>query len=116
VLIDRDGELDLFDGDDLLLLARGTVTLIFFVEKLAVVLNLADRRDGIRGDLYKIQRTLTGHLEGFKGGHNAKLFAIFIDDADFTGADTFIGADKRLRRTFINWGNKSPPQRVLSLV
>jgi len=115
VLIDGNGELDLFDGDDLLLLARGAVALVLLIQELAVVLDLADGRNGIGGDLYQVQRAFAGHLEGLKRGHDAELFAIFVDDADLAGADTFIGADKRLCGTFINWGNKSPPQRVFSL-
>ncbi|MCU1248724.1 MAG: hypothetical protein JWQ49_1753 [Edaphobacter sp.] len=115
VLIDGDREFDLFDGDDLLLLARGAVALVLLVQELAVVLDLADGGNGVRGDLYEVQGAFAGHLEGLKWGHDAKLFAIFVDDADFTGADTFVSADKRLRGTFINWGNKSPPQRVFSL-
>ena len=47
VFVDCDGELDLFDDDNLLFLARGALTLVFFVEVFAVVLDLADGRDGI---------------------------------------------------------------------
>src|SRR5258705_4624305 len=75
MLIDGDRELDLFDGDDLLLLARGAVALVLLVEELAVVLDLADGGNGIGGDLYEVQRTFAGHLEGLKGSHDAKLFA-----------------------------------------
>ena len=89
--------------------------LSFSYRILAVVLDLADGRNGVGGDLYQVQRTLAGHLEGLKGRHDAKLFAVFVDHADLAGADTFIGADKRLGGTFINWWNKSPPQRVFSL-
>ena len=94
MLIHRDGELDLFDGDDLLFLARGALALVLLIQELAIVLNLADRRHGVGGDLYQIERSLTGHLQGLEWWHDAKLFAIFVDDADFAGADTFVSADK----------------------
>ena len=42
------GELDLFDDDDLLLFARGALGLFLLVKEAAVVLNAADRRNGIR--------------------------------------------------------------------
>lgn len=115
VLVDGDGELDLFDGDDLLLLASGAVAFVLLVEELTVVLDLADGRNGVGGDFYEIERALAGHLEGFKGGHDAELFAVLVDDADFACADTFVGADERLCGTFINRWNKSPPQRALRL-
>jgi hypothetical protein len=114
VLVDGHGELDLFDDDDLLFLAGGAIALVFLVEELSVVLNLADRGNGVGGDLYQVERALAGHLEGVEGSHDAELFAIFVDDANLAGADAFVGADKRLGGTFINRWNKSPPQRIFS--
>lgn len=111
MFVDGDGELDLFDRDDFLLLAGCPFAFVLFVEEFAVVLNLADWRNGVGGDLYEVEGTFACHLEGIKRRHDAKLFAVFIDNADFSGADTFVGADKRLRGAFINWWNKSPPQR-----
>jgi len=116
VLIYRYRELYLFDDDDLLLLTRGAVALVLFVKELPVVLNLADRRNGVGGDLYQIERALAGHLESVKGCHDAELFAIFVDDANLAGADAFVGADKRLGGTFINRWNKSPPQQISHLL
>ena len=52
VLVDVDRELDFLDDDDLLLLTRSAVRLIFFVEILAVVLDFADGRDGF-GSMFK---------------------------------------------------------------
>jgi hypothetical protein len=115
VLINGDRELDLFDSDDLLLFAGGAVALVLLIEELAVVLDLADGRNGVRGDLYKVESAFAGHLEGFKGSHDAELFAVLVDDADFACADTFVGADERLCGTFIDRWNKSPPQRALRL-
>ena len=94
MLIHRDRELDLFDDDDLLFLAGRAVALILFVKELAVILDLTDRRNSVRRDLYEIERSLAGHLEGVKRSHDAELFAVFVDDANLAGADAFIGADK----------------------
>ena len=115
VLIDGDRELDLFNSDNLLLLASGAVAFVLLVEELAIILNLADGRNGVGRDFYEVERTLAGHFEGLEGGHNAELFAVLVDDADFAGADTFVSADERLCGTFINRWNKSPPQRALRL-
>jgi len=112
VLVDGHGEFDLFDDDDLLFLAGSAIALVLLIEELSVVLNLADRRNGVGGDLYQVERSLASHLEGIKGSHDAELFAIFVDDANLAGADAFVGADKRLGGTFINRWNKSPPQRI----
>ena len=114
VLINRHRELDLFDDDDLLFLACGAVALVLLVKELAIVLDLADGGHGVGGDLYQVERAFPGHLEGVKRGHDAELFAIFVDDANLAGADAFVSADKRLGGTFINRWNKSPPQQVFS--
>ncbi len=113
VLIHGDGELPLFDNDDLLFFACGAVALILFVQKLAVVLDLADRRNGIRRDLDQIQRPLTGHLQRLKRCHDPQLFAVFVDNADLPRTDSFVGADKGLCGTLINRWNRSPPQRAV---
>ena len=115
VLVDGNRELDFLDNDDLLLLARGAVRLIFFVQIFAVILNLADRRDGVGGDFYQVKRALPSHFEGFEGSHDAELLAILVDDADFTGADALIGADKGFCGTLINRWNRVPPQRTRGL-
>jgi hypothetical protein len=116
VLVDRNRELYLFDDDDLLLLTGSAVALVLLVKELPVVLNLADRGNSVRGDLYQVERALAGHLESVKRSHDAELFAIFVDDANLAGADAFVSADKRLGGTFINRWNKSPPQQVCRLL
>jgi hypothetical protein len=107
VLVYGDGELDLFDGDDLLLLAGGAVALVFLVKELAVVLDFADGWNSVGGDLYEIEGALTCHLKGFERRHNAKLLAVLVDDTDFACADAFVSADERLGGTFIDWWNRS---------
>ena len=112
MLVDRDGELDFLDDDDLLLLARGAVALVLLVEELAVVLDFADGRDGVGRDLDEVEGALAGHLEGFERGHDAELLAVLVNDADFAGADAFVGADEGLCGTFIDRWNSRPPQRA----
>ena len=113
VLVNGDRELDFLDDDDLLLLACGAVTLVFLVEVLAVVLDLADGGDGVRRDLDEIERPFASHLQGFKGSHDAKLFAVFIDHADFACTDTFVSADKGFSGAFVERWDRMPPRRVL---
>jgi len=41
------------------------------------------------------------------------LFAVFVDDADFAGANSIVDADKGLGRTFIECDG-APPGELLS--
>ncbi len=102
VLIHGHGEFHFFDHDHFLLLAGRAIALVLLVEKLAVILNAADRR--LRGgrDLNQIQATLAGYFECFKGRQNSELFTVFVDDADFPRANSVVNADKRLGRTLID--------------
>jgi hypothetical protein len=102
MLIDSHGEFHFLDHDDFLLLTCRAIALVLLVEKLAVVLNAADRR--LRGgrDFDQIQATLAGYFESFKGRENSELFTVFVDDADFTRANSVVNADKRLGRTLID--------------
>ena len=102
VLVHCDGELDFLDDDDLLLFARRPLALVFFVEEFAVILNAANRWDGVGRNLHQIQTALAGDLEGFKRWKNAELFAIFVNYANFTRAYPIVDADKLFRRTFID--------------
>ena len=101
MLVDGDGELDFLNGDDLLLLAGGAVALVLLVEKLSVILDLANGRDSIGRDFDEVERALARNLQGIKWGHNAKLFTVFVDDADFASANAVIGADEGLLRAFV---------------
>lgn len=112
VFINRNGELHLFDGDDLLLFPGGAFTLILLVEIFAVVLDLADGRNGIRGYLDQVERALSCQFQRFEGGHDAELFAVFIDNPDFTGTDTFVCTNEGLGGAFIDRWNNSPPQQA----
>lgn len=101
VFVDGDGELDFLDGDDFLLFARGALALFFFVEVAAVVLDTADRGDGIGRDFDQVEAALAGDLQGFVGREDSQLYAVFVDDADFARANPLVDPDEGLGRTFI---------------
>jgi hypothetical protein len=107
MLIDSHGKLNFLDRDHFLLLARRAVALVLLVEEFAVILNAADGRLSGGRNFDQIQATLAGYLQSFKGGQNAELFAVFVNDADFTRANSVVNADKRLGRTLIDG---SPPE------
>ena len=101
VIIDGHRKLDFLHGDDLLLFARGALGLFLLVEITAVVLDAADGRGGVGRDFDQVESPLTGDAERFKRRQDAELFAIFVDHADFAGANAIVNADKRLGRAFI---------------
>src|SRR6266702_2622413 len=112
VFVDGDRELYFLYDDHFLLLARGALALVFLIQELAVILNAADRRNCIWRDLDQIERALACHLQCIEGRHDSKLLAILVDDANFTGTNSFVGADKRLCGTFINRRDSELPQRA----
>ena len=120
VLVDGDGELDFLDDDDLLLLARGAFALFLLVEEAAVVLDAADGRNGVGRDFDQVETALAGDLQRFKGRQDAELFAVFVDHADFAGANAIVDADKGLGRTFIERWNRAvsgaPVRRLIFLL
>ena len=101
MFIDVDAELHFLDGDDLLVLLGRALLLLFLVEKLAIVLNAANRRVGGSGNLYQVKATFTGDFERFKRLHDAELGTVLVDNADFAGANALISADKTLVDTFL---------------
>src|SRR3984957_15625442 len=102
MLVNGHGKLHFLDHDDFLLLARRAVALVLFVKELAVILNAAYRRLGGRRNFHQVQPSLAGNLQSFEGRQDSELFTVFVDDADFTRANSVIGADKRLGRTLID--------------
>ena len=94
MLVYRNGEFHFFHDDDFLLFAGRPLALFLLVEEASVVLDAADRRDGVGRDFYEVQTTLACNLQRFKRGENAQLFAVFIDDANFAGANPVVNADK----------------------
>jgi hypothetical protein len=94
VLVDGDRELHFLDDDDLLLLARRAIALVFLIEKLAVILNAANWRNGGGRNLNQVEAAFTRNLERLKGLHDAELLALIIDHANFARADAIVGANE----------------------
>ena len=61
----------------------------------------ADRRIGRWRDLHQVKSSFAGDFERLKRLHDAELSSIFVDYADFAGANALIGADKTLVDTFL---------------
>ena len=51
--------------------------------------------------LYQIQVLFAGHLERFKGRHNAELIAFIVNHANFARANALICADKTFVDTIL---------------
>jgi len=102
MLIHGHGEFHFLDHDDFLLLARRAIALVLLVEELAVILNAADGWLGGGRNFYQVEATLAGYFKSFEGRQNSELFTVFVDDADFTRANSVVDADKRLGRTLID--------------
>jgi len=113
MLVDCYRKLDFFDDNDLLALPRGTFALILLVEKAAVILNSADWWHRSRRDFNEVEASLARDFERFKGLEDSKLFAIFVDDADFARANPIIDADEGLSSTFIECDG-TPPKACLA--
>ncbi len=102
MLIHSHGEFHFLDHDDFLLLARGSIALVLLVKELAVILYAADGWLGGGRNFYQVEATLAGYFKSFEGRQNSELFTVFVDDADFTRANSVVNANKRLGRTLID--------------
>ncbi len=111
MLIDRNRELDFLDGNDFLAFASSSLALFLLVQKAAVVLDTTDGRNGARRDFNEVEAALASDLQRLKGCKNAKLFAVFVDNADFARANPVVDADKGLSRTFIECDGTPPSRR-----
>ena len=85
-------ELDLFDLNDLLLLAGFGFALLRLVFELAEIHDLADGWIGIWRNLNQIKTRFLGHVHGTGRGDYADVFAVGTNQADFRGADVVIDA------------------------
>jgi hypothetical protein len=111
VLVHSDRELDFLDGDDLLLLAGGSLALFLLVEVAAVVLDAANGGDGVGTDFNQVKTAFAGDLQCLKGRQDPKLFAVLVDDADLARANAIVNANKRLGSSFVE-SDGTPPERV----
>lgn len=111
VLVDGYRELDFLDGDDFLALAGGALALFLFVEKTAIILNPANGRNGIGRHFNQVKAAFAGYAESLKRLKDAKLFAVLVDDADFTRANSVVDANEGLCRSFIECDGTPPKAR-----
>jgi hypothetical protein len=51
---------------------------------------------------HQIETALAGNFERFKRGEDAELLTLFVDHANFTGADSIVDTDELLRGTLID--------------
>ena len=112
------GELDLLDRNHLLLLFRGPFALFLLVEEAAVILDAADWRNRIGGNLHQVETPFTGEFQRFKRRQNPQLLAVFVDYADFARAYLLVDANKGLCRTFVECDGAPPkvvPARLRNL-
>ncbi len=93
-------ELDLFDLDDLLLLAGLGFALLLFVFELAEVHDLAHGRRRVGRDFHQVQTGFIRQIHGFTRVYNTQVFAFGTDESDFWRPDTVVytGAGVALRR------------------
>ncbi|MET3661780.1 hypothetical protein ABID44_002108 [Aquamicrobium ahrensii] len=92
MVVDVRAHLDLFDLDDLLVLAGFRRLLLGGVFQLAQVEDLGDRRIGVGGNLNEVQPGLFGEQEGFAGGNFAAVVAVGIDKLDAGDLDVPVSA------------------------
>src|SRR5208282_479328 len=82
-------------------LLGGALALVLLVKEAPVVLDAANRGNRVGRYLHQVQASLAGNLQSLEGRKNAHLFAVFVNDADFTRANSIVDADKGLCRTFV---------------
>ena len=85
-------EFNLFDLDDLLLFPRFGFAFLRFVFEFAEIHDLAHGRVGVGRNFDQIKPSLFGHFHGAFGCHNAGIFAVGTDQADFIRTDIFVNA------------------------
>jgi hypothetical protein len=115
VLVHGNGELDLFDRDDLLLFLGGAFALFLLVEEAAVILDAANRGNRVGRNFDQIETAFAGDLQCLKGGQDAQLLAVFVDDANLARANPVVDADKGLCRTFVECDGAPPEVAAVRL-
>jgi len=92
VVVDVRAHLDLFDLDDLLLLARLVRPLLRLVLELADVEDLADRRIGIGRDLDEVEADRVGARLRVADRDDPDILPILIDETDLSDVDFAVDA------------------------
>jgi hypothetical protein len=98
VRINGGGELDFFDAVGVLVFFGFLLSFGEFVSVFAVIDQAADRGDGVRSDLDKVNLVGPGKVDGFAESQNAKLLAFNTDHSDFTGTDFPVDPNERAGR------------------
>ena len=112
VLIHVDAELYFLQDDLFLVLFRRPFLFFLLVEELAVIHNAAHRRIRSGRDLYQIKILLTGLSRRIHWVHNAQLFTLWANHADFPRPDALI----HLNKPFIYAILLNPPGKLTLLV
>ena len=89
VVIDGGAHLDLFDLDDLLVLASLVGLLLGLIFEAAEIKDLADRRLGIRRDLDEVEACFLGSSQRILNRGDANILAVFTDQLNFTDTTNF---------------------------
>ena len=90
VIVDAGTHLDLFDLDDLLMLAGLGRLLLLLILVFAEVEDLADRRLGVGRDLDEIESRLYGPGQGIDFGHDADVLSRLVNQSYFAGPDCVV--------------------------
>ncbi len=90
VIVDLRANPHLFKLDDMLILARLALLAALLVPELAVVHQAADRRHRVRRDFYKIQTSLTGHLQRVASRDHPDLLALFVNQPHLSDANALV--------------------------
>jgi len=99
VVVDVRPHLDLFDLDDLLMLARLGGLLLVGVFQLAEIEDLDDRRNGIWGDFDEVEPGFFSRQQCLVDGNIAAVVSVGIDKLNARDTNVEIGAG-----TVLDWG------------
>lgn len=118
MLVDLRRDPDFLPGDRPLLLLGFTLALLRLVSKLPKVTDLADRRDGRRGDLDEVIALALSERERTRRGNDAQLLPVGSDEPDGGNADLVVDPKlgyegtpfrRRFRRTSRMWLDAAVP-------
>ncbi len=98
VLVDAGAQLDFLDLDGALLLARLRGLLLLEKAEATIIEDLADRRNGVRGDLDEVEAGILGKLQRIEERDHATVGAGIVDELNLANsadiavrAGTFLG-------------------------
>ncbi len=92
VTVDLGPKLDFLHLNDFLVLSRLLGLLPLLVQVLPMIHYPADWRSGRRCNFHQIQAFILCQLTCFRGGHDAQLSSVFVDNSNFPCPDSEINA------------------------